>query len=250
MNTPPGLSVLPDSRPGVSCATIRAFPPTVSAGFLTMSFNADTLRQQLARGAEQMQVALSGEQLQALMHYLELLMKWNKAYNLTAIREPERMVNLHLLDSLAVHPFVQDADNIIDVGTGPGLPGIVLAIMNPQKRFTLLDSNGKKTRFLFQARTALNLTNVTIVNDRVEAYHPPVPFDMIVSRAFASLADMTGWCHHLRAGNGCFLAMKGQYPEDEIRAIDDQYEVVAAHAIDVPGVDGERHLLRLLPRSA
>jgi len=148
-----------------------------------MNAETDSLTRQLAYGAEQMQIALTAEQLGALRAYLDLLQKWNKAYNLTAIREPERMVALHLLDSLAVHPFVQEADNIADVGTGPGLPGIVLAIMNPHKTFTLLDSNGKKTRFLFQARTALGLDNVTIVNDRVEAYHPPRPFDMIVSRA-------------------------------------------------------------------
>lgn len=212
-----------------------------------MNAETDSLTRQLARGAEQMQIALTAEQLSALRAYLDLLQKWNKAYNLTAIREPERMVALHLLDSLAVHPFVQEADNIADVGTGPGLPGIVLAIMNPHKTFTLLDSNGKKTRFLFQARTALGLDNVTIVNDRVEAYHPPRPFDMIVSRAFASLADMTHWCQHLRAEQGCFLAMKGQYPQDEIAAIADKFRVVASDAISVPGVEGERHLLRLLP---
>lgn len=212
-----------------------------------MNAETDSLTRQLARGAEQMQIALTAEQLSALRAYLDLLQKWNKAYNLTAIREPERMVDLHLLDSLAVHPFVQGADNIADVGTGPGLPGIVLAIMNPHKQFTLLDSNGKKTRFLFQARTALGLDNVTIVNDRVEAYHPPRPFDMIVSRAFASLADMTHWCQHLRAEQGCFLAMKGQYPQDEIAAIADKFRVVASDAISVPGVEGERHLLRLLP---
>lgn len=212
-----------------------------------MNAETDSLTRQLARGAEQMQIALMAEQLSALRAYLDLLQKWNKAYNLTAIREPERMVALHLLDSLAVHPFVQEADNIADVGTGPGLPGIVLAIMNPHKTFTLLDSNGKKTRFLFQARTALGLDNVTIVNDRVEAYHPPRPFDMIVSRAFASLADMTHWCQHLRAEQGCFLAMKGQYPQDEIAAIADKFRVVASDAISVPGVEGERHLLRLLP---
>ncbi len=212
-----------------------------------MNAETDSLTRQLAYGAEQMQIALTAEQLSALRAYLDLLQKWNKAYNLTAIREPERMVALHLLDSLAVHPFVQEADNIADVGTGPGLPGIVLAIMNPHKPFTLLDSNGKKTRFLFQARTALGLDNVTIVNDRVEAYHPPRPFDMIVSRAFASLADMTHWCQHLRAEQGCFLAMKGQYPQDEIAAIADKFRVVASDAISVPGVEGERHLLRLLP---
>ncbi len=212
-----------------------------------MNAETDSLTRQLAYGAGQMQIALTAEQLRALRAYLDLLQKWNKAYNLTAIREPERMVALHLLDSLAVHPFVQEADNIADVGTGPGLPGIVLAIMNPHKTFTLLDSNGKKTRFLFQARTALGLDNVTTVNDRVEAYHPPRPFDMIVSRAFASLADMIHWCQHLRAEQGCFLAMKGQYPQDEIAAIADKFRVVASDAISVPGVEGERHLLRLLP---
>ena len=212
-----------------------------------MNAETDSLTRQLAYGAEQMQIALTAEQLSALRAYLDLLQKWNKAYNLTAIRDESGMVALHLLDSLAVHPFVQEADNIADVGTGPGLPGIVLAIMNPHKTFSLLDSNGKKTRFLFQARTALGLDNVTIVNDRVEAYHPPRPFDMIVSRAFASLADMTHWCQHLRAEQGCFLAMKGQYPQDEIAAIADKFRVVASDAISVPGVEGERHLLRLLP---
>ncbi|MDK2778179.1 MAG: 16S rRNA (guanine(527)-N(7))-methyltransferase RsmG [Pseudomonadota bacterium] len=210
----------------------------------------DALRQQLNQGAAELQITLSAEQLDALMQYLGLLQKWNRAYNLTAIRDAQRMVGLHLLDSLAVHPYVQDVNNIIDVGTGPGLPGIVLAIMNPHKRFTLLDSNGKKTRFLFQARTALGLDNVTIVNDRVEAYHPSEPFDMIVSRAFASLADMTRWCRHLRAVDGCFLAMKGQYPDDEISAINDEFRVAESIAIRVPGVEGERHLLRLLPQPA
>ena len=208
----------------------------------------DALKARLLRGASAMQIELTDAQADALMDYLGLFQKWNKAYNLTAIREPQSMVDLHLLDSLAVHPYVQEANTIIDVGTGPGLPGVVLAIMNPHKQFTLLDSNGKKTRFLFQARTALQLENLTIVNDRVEAYHPPQPFDMIVSRAFASLADMTTWCRHLRADDGCFLAMKGQYPDDELRAIEDEFKLVASHAIEVPGVEGERHLLRLVPR--
>ena len=212
-----------------------------------MSLSADALKHQIAQGAAQLAIALTEDQLQSLTQYLQLLHKWNGAYNLTAIREPERMVPLHLLDSLAVHPYVQEAQNIIDVGTGPGLPGMVLAIMNPHKTFTLLDSNGKKTRFLFQARTALGLDNVTIVNDRVEAYHPANPFDMIVSRAFASLADMTHWCQHLRAPQGCFLAMKGQYPADEIAAIEQHFRVAASWPLQVPGVDAERHLLQLLP---
>lgn len=206
-----------------------------------------TPEQQLRQGAESLGIELSEAQLQALLDYLALLQKWNKAYNLTAIRDESGMVALHLLDSLAVHPAVADVQRIIDVGTGPGLPGIVLAIMNPGKDFTLLDSNGKKTRFLFQAKTALGLSNVTIVNDRVEAYNPPQPFDMIVSRAFASLADMTGWCKHLRAEDGCFLAMKGQFPQQEIDDLQGQFVVTHTTELQVPGVEGQRHLLRMLP---
>ncbi|MBE0484120.1 MAG: 16S rRNA (guanine(527)-N(7))-methyltransferase RsmG [Bacterioplanes sp.] len=208
-----------------------------------------TLMTQIAHGAASMNIALTDEQCAALHEYLALLQKWNKAYNLTAIRDPQRMVGLHILDSLAVHPYVQGQQRIIDVGTGAGLPGIVLAIMNPAIDFTLLDSNGKKTRFLFQVKTALQLNNVTIVNDRVEAYHPPQPFDMIISRAFASLADMTFWCQHLRAEQGCFLAMKGQYPTEEIADIADDFSVTDAHALSIPNVEGERHLLRLMPNS-
>ena len=204
-------------------------------------------QQQLQAGAKALNIDVSEAQMTQLLAYLALLQKWNKAYNLTAIRDESGMVALHLLDSLAVHPAIQDADNLIDVGTGPGLPGIVLAIMNPQKRFTLLDSNGKKTRFLFQAKTSLALDNVSIVNGRVEAYHPPEPFDMIVSRAFASLADMTHWCQHLRADHGCFLAMKGQFPQQELDDLHGQYEVTQVTELQIPGVDGERHLLRLVP---
>lgn len=205
------------------------------------------LMTRIAQGAALMNIALSDAQCTALHEYLALLQKWNKAYNLTAIRDPQRMVALHLLDSLALHPYVQDQQRVIDVGTGAGLPGIVLAIMNPSIDFTLLDSNGKKTRFLFQAKTALKLNNVTIVNERVEAYHPPQPFDMIISRAFASLADMTFWCQHLRSTDGCFLAMKGQYPTEEIAAIAEHFTVLDAHALEIPSVEGERHLLRLMP---
>jgi len=209
-----------------------------------------TPEQQLRSGATALGIDVSDEQFESLLAYLALLQKWNKAYNLTAIRDEAGMVALHLLDSLAVHPAVADVQRIIDVGTGPGLPGIVLAIMNRDKDFTLLDSNGKKTRFLFQAKTALGLTNVTIVNDRVEAYNPEQPFDMIVSRAFASLADMTGWCHHLRAENGCFLAMKGQYPQQEIDDLQGQFVVEATTELQIPGVEGQRHLLRLVPAQA
>lgn len=207
----------------------------------------DALGQQLHLGAQKLKIELSEAQLQALLSYLQLLIKWNKAYNLTAIREPERMVSLHLFDSLAVHPHIQTANNIIDVGTGAGLPGVVLAIMNPEKNFTLLDSNGKKTRFLVQAKIDLKLDNLTVVNDRVEAYQPPQLFDMIISRAFASLADMTGWCKHLLAEGGCFLAMKGQYPQEEIDAIAHEYKVLSKQELHIPQVEGERHLLTIAP---
>ncbi|MFY9178979.1 MAG: 16S rRNA (guanine(527)-N(7))-methyltransferase RsmG [Venatoribacter sp.] len=213
-----------------------------------MSASPQTLQNQILNGAAKLDIELNEAQLAALYAYLELLVKWNKAYNLTAIREPERMVNLHLLDSLAVHPHIQQAEHIIDVGTGPGLPGIVLAIMNPAKKFTLLDSNGKKTRFLFQAKTALQLTNVVIVNGRVEDFKPAQLFDVVVSRAFASLADMTQWCAHLLANKGVFLAMKGQYPSDEIAAIAEHYDLIKSVPLAIVGVEGERHLLTIQPK--
>jgi 16S rRNA (guanine527-N7)-methyltransferase len=199
-------------------------------------------------GATQMGVSLSDQQLELLVEYLELFIKWNKAYNLSAIRDPEQMIPLHLLDSLIVNSYIQSVDNIIDVGTGPGLPGIVLAIMNPEKKFTLLDSNGKKTRFLFQAKLALKLDNVTIINERVEAYQPEQGFDMIVSRAFASITDMTYWCTHLLAKDGIFLAMKGIYPTEEFAAVADKYELIESHELNVPGVDAERQLLAFKPK--
>lgn len=202
----------------------------------------------LENGAHRLNIELTNTQLDALLHYHELFIKWNKAYNLTAIRDPQEMIYLHLLDSLAVHPYIKNAQRIIDVGTGPGLPGIVLAIMNPDKDFTLLDSNGKKTRFLFQAKTSLKLDNVTIINDRVEAVQPDEQFDMVISRAFASLADMTHWCQHLPTADGVFLAMKGQFPIEELAEIEQDYRLVNRYDLSVPGVEGERCLLELVAR--
>ena len=211
--------------------------------------NADfnELEKALFKGAAQLGIDLTHTQSENLMNYLRLLDKWNRAYNLTSIRQIDDMLPLHVLDSLVVHSQVQGVSRLIDVGTGPGLPGMILAIMNPDLPITLLDSNGKKTRFLFQVRTALKLDNVTIVNDRVEAYQPPELFDMIVSRAFASLHDMTRWCRHLLASDGCFLAMKGQYPEAELDAISADYRLLQAESVQIPGVEGERHLLSIAP---
>ncbi|MGB1090947.1 MAG: 16S rRNA (guanine(527)-N(7))-methyltransferase RsmG [Oceanobacter sp.] len=198
----------------------------------------------LSQGASDMGVNLSDSETGQLMSYLSMLIKWNKAYNLTAIRDPEKMISLHLLDSLIVHRHLS-GQRVLDVGTGPGLPGIVLAIMNPEHQFTLLDSNGKKTRFLFQVVTSLGLKNVTIVNDRVEAFRPDSPFDTITSRAFASLLDMVNWCHHLLSAEGEFLAMKGQYPKQEIDDLPPGFKVLNSTPLFVPGVDGDRHLLRI-----
>lgn len=185
-------------------------------------------------------------QLEKLLKYLELLQRWNKAFNLTAIRDPLQMVRLHLLDSLAIHPYVQGLKSIIDVGTGPGLPGIPLAILNPEINFTLLDSNGKKTRFLFQAINELKLTNASEINHRVEAYQPNQLFDAVISRAFSSISDMLNQCGHLVSDQGCFLAMKGKKPDSELSQMTKAYKVVEVNEVNVPLIDSERHLIKII----
>ena len=196
----------------------------------------------LEAGMQQMGVEYSSEQRDMLLAYLQLLMTWNKAYNLTAIRDPGEMIKLHLLDSLAVLPHIS-GKRLIDVGTGAGLPGIPLAIMCPERDFTLLDSNGKKTRFLFQARCDLGLSNLKEINSRVESHRPEVPYDAVLSRAFTSVADMVNKCSHLLSPEGLFLAMKGKFPQSELSEVGKDYKVNASHTLQVPGVDGERHLI-------
>lgn len=198
----------------------------------------------LREGAEQLSLTLTDRQVGLLLDYLELLLKWNSAYNLTAIREPEQMLCLHLLDSLSIAPLIS-GQHILDVGTGPGLPGIPLAIYYPQRQFTLMDSNGKKTRFLFQVRNQLGLSNVKEVQSRVEAFQTNTRFDAITSRAFTSLVDMVEKTGHLLSDNGRFFAMKGQYPEEELSVLPKHYNVVASHRLRVPGVNGERHLIEI-----
>jgi len=189
-------------------------------------------------------------QLEKLLKYLELLQRWNKAFNLTAIRDPLQMVRLHLLDSLAIHPYVQGLKSIIDVGTGPGLPGIPLAILNPEINFTLLDSNGKKTRFLFQAINELKLTNASEINHRVEAYQPNQLFDAVISRAFSSISDMLNQCDHLVSDQGCFLAMKGKKPDSELSQMSKAYKVIEVSEVNVPLIDSERHLIKIIKTGA
>ena len=205
-----------------------------------------TQQQDLETGLRELNLNCSPLQLEKLLKYLELLQRWNKAFNLTAIRDPHQMVRLHLLDSLAIHPYVQGLKSIIDVGTGPGLPGIPLAILNPKINFTLLDSNGKKTRFLFQAINELKLTNASEINHRVEAYQPNQLFDAVISRAFSSISDMLNQCDHLVSDQGCFLAMKGKKPDSELSQMTKAYKVVEVNEVNVPLIDSERHLIKII----
>lgn len=206
-------------------------------------FTEQQLEAALKRGISELDLELSDEKIEKLIRYLNLLIKWNKAYNLTAVRDPMEMVTRHLIDSLSVVPYIK-GERIIDVGSGPGLPGIPLAICYPQLPVTTLDSNGKKTRFQVQVKSELNLENLTIINDRVENCDFE-PFDQVISRAFASLQDMINWTHQLCSEDGVFLAMKGLYPQEELSALPDGYELKICHRLNVPGTEGERHLLVL-----
>ncbi|XKH02180.1 16S rRNA (guanine(527)-N(7))-methyltransferase RsmG [Marinobacter nauticus] len=197
---------------------------------------------QLRDGLAQMNLSLSDSQQQQLLAFLALLNKWNKAYNLTAVRDERVMVSRQLLDSLSIMPWIS-TDHLLDVGAGGGLPGIPLAIVFPDKRFTLLDSNGKKTRFLNQCVLELGLDNVQVIHGRAEDCRPERPFSQISSRAFTALENLVNWCGPLLAENGEFLAMKGQYPDDEVSALPAGWQVESSQALTVPGADGERHLL-------
>ena len=211
----------------------------------SMSGSKSQKQDQLKRGLELLQLTCNEKQLNQLLNYLDLLERWNKAYNLTAIRDPFDMINLHLLDSLAISAELQ-GDRFIDVGTGPGLPGIPLAIINQNKNFTLLDSNGKKTRFLFQTKLELGLDNISEVNQRVQDFHPKQTYDCVLSRAFSSLGDMVQNCQHLLNQNGYFLAMKGKLPQAELSELPKNYKVEKLHSINVPGVEGQRHLIKIV----
>ncbi len=197
--------------------------------------------EQLATGLKQMGLAISQPQQQKLLAYLALLMKWNKAYNLTAIRDPDEMVPRQLLDSLSILPLVQ-GQRILDVGTGAGLPGIPLAICMPETKFTLIDSNGKKTRFVQQARMELGLDNLQVQQSRVEQLDTTDRFDTITSRAFAALPDIVRLTKWLLTENGTLLAMKGSIPEQEIKTVQAEGAVVDVVELKPP-LPGERHAI-------
>ncbi len=197
---------------------------------------------QLESLLQQAGISLPDQQKTQLLKLVGLLHKWNKAYNLTSVREPEAMLVRHILDSIVVAPYL-DGQRFIDVGTGPGLPGLPLAIVCPEKQFFLLDSLGKRIRFIRQVILELGLKNVTPVQSRVEAFQDEHGFDGVLSRAFASLTDMLTWCQHLPAKQGVFLALKGVYPAEELAALPQGFELVTTHRLDVPQLEAERHLI-------
>ena len=181
---------------------------------------------------------------ETLLAFLRLLDKWNKTWNLTAVRDPLEMVPRHVLDSLSVRPWLE-GPRIADIGSGAGLPGIPLAIAEPERQFVLIDSALKRTRFMTQAAATLGLANVTVVHSRAEDYRPDSGFDTVISRAFASLADFTAAAGHMVKPAGCLLAMKGRFPGDELAQLPANWRSTAVEALTVPGLEGERHVVVL-----
>ncbi len=203
------------------------------------------LRTKLDSLIAQTDLDVSEKQREQLVGYVELLDKWNKAYNLTSVRDPLEMLVKHILDSIVVGTHLQ-GERFIDVGTGPGLPGIPLAIMHPEKTFFLLDSLGKRIRFIKQVVHTLGLKNVTPIQSRVEEFQPEEKFDGVLSRAFASMTDMVEWCHHLpKEQDGVFLALKGQHPKDEMDLLPEWCSVTEIISLAVPELEGDRHLVIL-----
>ncbi len=206
----------------------------------------EPLRQQLEFGLKQMGLHYSVETQQKLVHYIQLIARWNKTFNLTAIRNVEEMVSKHLLDSLVVQPYIEGS-LILDVGSGAGLPGIPFAITSPDKHFVLIDSNGKKTRFLTQAKIDLKLENVEVIQRRVEDYHPTINghriyFDVITARAYAATDDILSSTKHLQSEATRILVMQGKLDE---QIGGNQYALIESHTLDVYGLDAKRHLLEI-----
>ncbi|MGX2042172.1 16S rRNA (guanine(527)-N(7))-methyltransferase RsmG [Methylocaldum sp. MU1018] len=202
----------------------------------------DELGRRLADGITALKIPFTPEQHEKLVAFLRLIQKWNRVYNLTAIRDLRTGVDLHLLDSLTVWPYLR-GERILDVGTGAGLPGIPLAVMSEGRHFVLLDSNAKKTRFVQQAVIELGLSNVEVVTARVENYRPEPGFDTVLARAYANLGDLVAAVRRMLAPHGVILAQKGQLPEKEIQALKDC--AVKTHMLNIPGLDVERHLIEI-----
>jgi 16S rRNA (guanine527-N7)-methyltransferase len=190
-------------------------------------------------------LSISEAMSKKLIEYVLLLHKWNQIHNLTSIRDPLQMLSRHIIDSLSISRYLQ-GPNILDVGTGAGLPGLPLALTHPQYHFVLLDSNGKKTRFLMHVLQTLMISNIDIITMRVERYHPENFFNSIVSRAFSQLNEFLQKTKHLSCENGLFLAMKGQYPTEEISKLDTHFKLIDAKPLQIIDLDVKRHLLILI----
>lgn len=202
-----------------------------------------TLEARIADGIAALGLDIPDAGRAAFAGYLELIAKWNRVHNLTAVRETDQMVVLHLLDSLSILPYLASARTLLDVGTGPGLPGIPVAIARPDLAVTLLDSSHKKCAFLRQVKAELALANVEVVCERVENWKPQRQFDAVVSRAFSDLADFVAQAKHLVAAGGQLVAMKGVHPFEEIARVPATHRVARVLELNVPDLDAKRHLV-------
>ena len=206
-------------------------------------FDRAALGNVLATGIQELKLDLNDKQREQLLDYLALLFKWNSVYNLTSVRDPMQMVTLHILDSLAAVPAFASAVNVLDVGAGGGLPGIVLAIAYPGTKVSLIDTVHKKTAFLTQVKAELELRNVTVYTMKVEQLQVPDKFDVITSRAFADLSDFVNWSGHLLAEGGQFIALKGTAPPEEQERLPKVWKTAELRPLRVPGLQAERHLV-------
>lgn len=203
-----------------------------------------TQSEQLTESAANLGIALTGSQSAALIRLLDELDDWNQRMNLTAIRERSQQITKHLLDSLSIQPYLH-GERICDIGTGAGFPGIPLAIVNPDRQFTLVDSTAKKLKFIDHVAQLLELRNISTVHVRAESFMPETRFDIVVSRAVGPVNQFVRWAGHLCVGGGRLLAMKGRYPQDELEKLPNGWKLAAVHKLEVPGLDEERHLVEI-----
>ncbi len=213
-------------------------------------FDRNVVADVLKQGVKQLPLALSEEQVEKLLDYLALLNKWNAVYNLTSVRDPLEMVKLHLLDSLTAVPAFKHAHNVLDVGAGGGLPGMVLAISRPDMKVSMIDTVHKKTAFLNQVRAELGLSNVTVYTKKVQELEVKTKFDVITSRAFADLSDFVNWSGHLLQEGGQYIALKGTAPAEERERLPAPWKVQKLEPLAVPGLDAERHLVFIQAETA
>jgi 16S rRNA (guanine527-N7)-methyltransferase len=198
----------------------------------------------LVEGLARLGMPPSPDQTITLLSFLSLLQKWNRAVNLTALKDPDDMVVRHILDSATARPFLH-GDTVLDVGTGAGLPGVPLAVLDPHRRFTLLDASGKKIRFLRQVLMDLTLPNVRLVQARVDDYHPEAPFDTVICRAFGALVDLVHGAGRLVAPHGRIVALKGRRPAAELANLPEAWQATEVTRVQVPHLDAQRHVVVL-----